>query len=91
MDWFSDELHDDPALLNSAVTRATNLWTNSGLSEEAFRMLLFNARTRAKQRGNIQKPAHGNPYQRNRIPYFFAVLESMLAELKVERVGGAGS
>jgi hypothetical protein len=80
MEWFADELHDDPKLLNSVVTRATNLWTSSGLSEEAFRALLFDARTRAKQRGNIHKAAHDNPYQRNRVPYFFAVLESLLAE-----------
>ena len=90
MEWFADELHDDPKLLNSVVTRTTNLFQTSGLSEEAFRTLMFDARTRAKQRGNIQKLACDTPYQRNRIPYFFAVLESMLAELNRESLGGSG-
>ena len=90
VEWFSDELHDDPALLSSVVTRATNLFRRSGPSEEAYRALMFHARTRAKQRGNIQKAAHNNPYQKNRVPYFFACLESALAEREADRVGGGG-
>jgi hypothetical protein len=80
LEQFSDELHDAEHL-SSNLARATNLWQASGLGAEAFRALLFDARTRTKKRGGITKRAVGQAGEyglTNRMPYFFACLEELL-------------
>lgn len=74
------EFHDDaPA---SSRTQAYNIWDASGLAEEGYGRLLYVARARTRERGNIEKPAASGGVwgARNRMPYFWAVLRSLLKE-----------
>ena len=73
---FNDNEH-----LSSNRTRFYKLWRHANVSEEAFLGLAFEARARTKARGNIEKPAKGSIYPglRNKVPYFFQVLDSLIA------------
>ena len=73
---FNDNEH-----LSSNRTRFYKLWRHANVSEEAFLGLAFEARARTKARGNIEKPAKGGIYPglRNKVPYFFQVLDSLIA------------
>lgn len=75
---YSRELHDE-AHAAANITRAARLQRASGLAERAFVELVHAARTMTRARGNIRKAADGDPALRNRMPYFFAVLEDLLA------------
>ena len=77
---FSDELHDTEHV-PSNTGQAARLWKASGLPEDAFCQRMYEARSRAKQAGNIEKPANGEAGRyglRNRMPYFFACLRDLL-------------
>jgi hypothetical protein len=69
--------------LSSNRTRLRRLWDRTRLPEEAFIGLVNEARVRTKARGNIAKPATSGIYPglRNKAPYFFRVLESIIADL----------
>lgn len=73
----SEDFHDE-AHIPSNIVQARNLLATSQMEEQAFVDLVYQARTITKQQGNIRKLA-GNQSQRNRIPYFFAVLRDLLA------------
>lgn len=75
---YSRELHDE-AHAAANITRAARLQRASGLAERAFVEVVHAARTMTRARGNIRKAADGDPALRNRMPYFFAVLEDLLA------------
>ena len=60
------------------MTRASRLQRASGLAEREFVEYVHAVRAAARARGNIRK-ADGDPALRNRMPYFFAVLEDLLA------------
>ena len=72
----SAKLHDEQP--HSSLTRATRLWKTSGLAEEAFVQRLYEARSIARQQGNVKKPAAAGHGTINRMPYFFAVVEDLL-------------
>jgi hypothetical protein len=59
------------------------MWANSNLDEEAFLDLMYEARRRTK-RALVQKDASDGRSSfagaKNRMPYFFAVLDDLLAE-----------
>jgi hypothetical protein len=65
-------------------TRLRRLWERTHLPEEAFVDLVNEARARTKARGNISKPATGGIYPglKNKAPYFFEVLESIIADVQ---------
>lgn len=67
-----DESHGGPNL-----AQAKNLLTQTGLAEQVFVELVYEARSITKRQGNIRK-TNGNG-QRNRMPYFFRVLRDLLA------------
>lgn len=73
----SGEFHDDRHV-PSNIIQARNLLAASQMEEQTFIDLVYQARTITKQQGNIRKLA-GNQTQRNRMPYFFAVLRDLLA------------
>ncbi len=77
------EFHDSDHLTSNRA-RARTLWRVCGLSEDDFMDLLYVARAITRSRGAIQKPAEtGVPGTRNKMPYFFAVLQG---ELRHERL-----
>jgi len=81
-DW-TTELHDDPDHARSNVSQAARLWHESGVSEDTFRDLLYDARRRTKGAGNVEKLAEGGAGEmglRNRMPYFFACLKKIIRE-----------
>jgi hypothetical protein len=57
------------------------LWHESGLPEDAFVVVLHEARRITQQRGNIEREAtDGSPEgTKNRMPYYFKVVEDLLA------------
>ena len=78
----SQEFHDEPQVVKSNVTHARHLWQRSGLSEQDFVYhVLYPARARTKQQGNIRKPAAEGGGLKNKMPYFFGVVRD-LAGLK---------
>jgi len=84
-DYISDlarEMNDE-ASLPSSVTRAMNLYRRADFGLESFTDRMLGARAMTKQRSaGIRKQANGNngPLgpSKNRMAYFFAVLEDML-------------
>jgi hypothetical protein len=72
----------DKAALKSSVTRAYNLYEQSGRTMDAFINALFMARANVKER---QASTTQEPIQ-NRMSYFFSVLEDQLG-LKAEGQG----
>jgi hypothetical protein len=74
---FHDQEHE-----HSNRTRALRLWTRSGLDEDTFAELLYDARGVAQRKGNIARAAtDGSPQgAKNRMPYFFSVLEGLIDE-----------
>jgi hypothetical protein len=71
---FSLEL-GDRAPLRSTVTRAYNLFQESGLSLDDFIAALLEARSITKERTSA---IHGEVGRKNKAPYFFACLEDVL-------------
>lgn len=67
---------NDPNHLKSNVTRARRLFMSSGLSAEDFQEEIYEARDRAKKRTGIRHNGE-QPFTKNRMPYFFKVLESL--------------
>jgi hypothetical protein len=68
----------DGANLRSTVSRAYNLWQQSGLPIGRFENLMFEARAVTKEwSGSITKPAGEGKLGslKNKMPYFFRVLE----------------
>lgn len=87
---FGDEAHP-----KSSTSRAVNLYNHSGLSLEAFIEVLLEARAVTKEwAGNIRKQrvdeASRGLILKNKMPYFFAVIEDRLG-LKVERPSREGA
>lgn len=77
---FSRELHDEQHT-SSNITRAGRLWKRSGMGAGAFCRLMYEARAISKAQNHIHKEAEGRADgTRNRVPYFFAVLENLLVE-----------
>jgi hypothetical protein len=75
----SARLHDDPKNTRANVTRAVRLWQASGLDERAFvEQVLYQARSLAQAQGNVTKRAGDGTGLRNKVPYFFAVVEDLL-------------
>jgi len=74
---FSAEFHDEEHT-TSNVTRTMRLLKASGLPEPDFGTYLYQARGMAKSRGNIEKVAAGHAPLKNRMPYFFSVVEDLL-------------
>ena len=74
---FSQEFHDEEHL-KSNVTRAMRICRASGLDEDAFIQMIFEARSITKQQGNINKQAIHSLALKNRMPYFFTVLEDII-------------
>jgi hypothetical protein len=80
MEDFARELNDQ-APLKSSVSRAMNLYKQSGLSLEAFIGKLYEARSITKERSSsirsIADSSRGlSP--KNKAAYYFAVLEDVL-------------
>ncbi len=73
----SEQFHDEEHI-PSNIIQARNLLATSQMEERTFVDLVHQARTITKQQGNIRKTA-GSQGQRNRMPYFFAVLRDLLA------------
>lgn len=73
----SEQFHDE-GHIPSNIIQARNLLATSQMEERTFVDLVHQARTITKQQGNIRKTA-GSQGQRNRMPYFFAVLRDLLA------------
>jgi hypothetical protein len=76
----SDKFHDEDHAASNR-TRALRLWARSGLDEQTFAALMQEARMVTHRRGDIQRDADGEHPQgtKNRMPYFFAVLEDLIA------------
>lgn len=70
---FSDEL-GDAAHATANVTQALRLWGNSGLGEQEFSELLFEARKRVR----LYQGKQGAGSIDKRMPYFFTTLRSLL-------------
>ncbi len=74
---FGRELGDQAP--KSSVTRATNLMQEAGVSLGLFIGALQDAKkTTQKRSGNIQKQGTGGLAQKNKMAYFFSVLEDQL-------------
>jgi hypothetical protein len=74
---FHDQDHQ-----RSNRTRALRLWAESNLGEQTFAHMVQEARLIAGKRGNIEKDAADGvgtfDGAKNRMPYFFAVLEDLV-------------
>lgn len=86
---FAREMNDQ-APLQSSVTRALNLYRQSGLSRAAFVDKLYQARAITQERSATitTKTDDGKSFPRTRkMPYFFAILEDRLGlkEARAER------
>ncbi len=85
------EFHDEaPA---SSRTQAYNLWDASGLTEGEYGNLLYVARARTRERGNIKKEATSGGVwgTRNKMPYFWVVMQSLIQDAKVNRTSSTSS
>ena len=77
MEYLSQKLHDDHA--RSSLTQATRLWKASGLPEDKFVQRLHEAKSLTRQQGSVRgKPAKDDRQLKNRMPYFFAVVEDLV-------------
>ena len=80
---WTEELHDSSEHARSNISQAARLWHESGVTEDTFRSLLYEARQRTKQAGNVEKMADGGEGElgfRNRMPYFFACLKKLIRD-----------
>ena len=82
---FSREFHDEAAT-TSNITRAAHLFEWAGMDADAFIQQVYAARRITQGRANIRKraevgtnPAWPDGFP-NRMPYFFSVLENLLAQ-----------
>ena len=82
----AQELHDR-APLQSTIGRVLNLYRESPVDLETFIGLIYIARARTQQ--YTPSIRAGDPGERNKIPYLFAVLEELLAEDSREQSDGA--
>jgi len=82
----TQEFHDDPEKLLANLTRAMNLYKRSGLSEYGFCRVLVEAQGATKRAGSIQKLSTQPGWQglKNKVPYWFMVVENRLKELDLE-------
>ncbi len=71
---FAQELGDN-ADIKVSISRALNLYQTSGVSVDTFTNLLFRAKGEVQDRRNFPGKA---PVPRNRMAYFFAVVEDQL-------------
>lgn len=81
------ELHDldDPTNLYRNPKRAMKLWNKSGLSEQVFISLLYEAKEiTLKYSSSIRKNVNGSRATKNRAPYFFGVLKNLIDAKRVE-------
>lgn len=77
MEDLSAKLHDDAP--RSSLTQAVRLWKASGLPEDKFVQRLYEAKSITQQQGSVQgRPAKADTQLRNRVPYFFAVVEDLV-------------
>jgi DNA-binding transcriptional ArsR family regulator len=70
------EMHDE-ASLTSTVTRTVRIFHRSGVSLEAFQMHLLLARQKTQERSASIKKVGANG-MKNKVPYWFKVLETSL-------------
>ncbi|GAC1344526.1 MAG: hypothetical protein NVSMB27_05610 [Ktedonobacteraceae bacterium] len=82
----TEEFHDNPEKALANLTRAMNLYARSGLSEYGFCRVLAEAQGVTKRAGSIQKLSTQPGWQglKNKVPYFFVVVENRLKELRME-------
>ena len=71
-------LHDDPKNLKSNITRAARLWQQSGLDEERFFSLLYEARSKAMAQTKVKKESTVGKGYKNRMPLYFAAIEQLI-------------
>jgi hypothetical protein len=84
---FSTELGDASHTVAN-VTQALRLWGQSGLGEEAFKELLYEA----KRRTRVYQGKQGSMGMQNKMAYFFSVLRDLVASgTDVDRAPPAGS
>jgi hypothetical protein len=84
---FSSEFHDED-VTDSNIGQAARLYKASGLSEQAFCQLMYEAKSVTKQY-KIDKPARGeagNFGLKNKMPYFFKVLRDLLGMKEASHV-----
>lgn len=75
----SKQILHDPKHIESNIAQAHNIWHESGLSEEEFAEALYEAkRITLEWSGNIRKLANEKTGLKNRAPYFFQVLRSLI-------------
>jgi hypothetical protein len=83
------EFGDEGRLALPNIGRALNLWNSSGLSEQDFIGLVYQARQKTLASGMIQHRklvANGKGYSSpNRMPYFFAVLGDLISPQRTQR------
>ena len=79
MEDFSREFYD-ASPLRSTTTRAYKLFQRSGLPIDEFIGILYQARTITKEQASIRSTSttDGALPSKNRIPYFFAVVEDLI-------------
>lgn len=88
-DFTKFELHDleDPANVYRNPKRVMKLWRKSGLSEEDFTPLLYEAKKITLQHsGSIRKNAGESRSTKNRAPYFFGVLNNLIAAKQMKKL-----
>ena len=87
---------NDQAPSGATLTRAVNLYRRSGLSPEAFRDLLYDARRRTQQHTGairarpIDRGAGGMPVK-PKMAYFFGVLQNALGLGGADMPGAVGT
>jgi hypothetical protein len=73
---FSRDLGDQDHIFSN-ISQAAKIYRDSGMSEEAFMQVLYDARVTAKKATQIKHlNSHGRP---NRMPYFFRCLSGALS------------
>ncbi len=78
-----NDLHD-PTHIQSNITRATNLWKTSRLSEDQFINLIREAKRKSLDHtGTIRKQA-GYLGFKNHAPYFFQVLKDLVQQESIQ-------
>ncbi len=83
MDDFSREFGDADAI-GSNITRVWRIWQKSGIDELHFAPLMYQARTITHKQPftgyDDEEPDAGGMRRTNRMPYYFRVLEDLVAE-----------
>ena len=83
---FSRQIMHDEEHINSNTTQMHNIWHQSGLSEEEFIDVVYQARkivlNRSSQINKLANPQFG---LKNRAPYFFTVLKNLVEEATQSR------